>query len=491
MTPQTPPDLSNASKRLINDDLAPCEQNWNWYNIFSFWMSDVHSVGGYVFAASLFTLGLASWQILVSMLVGILVVQVFANLVSRPSQQTGVPFPVVCRQSFGIYGANIPAIIRGLIAVVWYGIQTYLAAHALMLVLLRYVPSLEGLTEVQYLGLSQLGWYCFLFMWVLQALVFWWGMNAVRRFIDFAGPAVYVVMFALAGWIVWQAGWDNISFTLGSKTLSGSDALWQMVIAAALVAGYFAGPTLNFGDFSRYCATPGDVKRGNFWGLPVNFLLFAVITVVVVSGTQPIFGEMLHDPMETVARIDNGVAAALGILTLVLATIGINIVANFVSPAFDFSNVAPSRISWRMGGMLAAVGSIFITPWNLFNNPEIIQYTVGILAAAIGPVYGVILFDHYLIHKGGINTRALFTDSAQGEYFFEKGVNVAAVKALLASSAVTLVISFLPLGDITHFTLFIGGLMAAGLYGIFSGYWLGDAASARIYVPAGSRGKVV
>ncbi|HKJ95804.1 MAG TPA: cytosine permease, partial [Gammaproteobacteria bacterium] len=282
----TPP--ADYSDRLYNEDLAPVSpQHWNWYNIFAFWMSDVHSVGGYVFAASLFALGLSSWQVLLSLLIGICIVQLFANLMGGPGQKAGVPFPVVCRLSFGVFGANIPAIIRGLIAVVWYGIQTYLASSALVIVVLRFFPGLQPYTKEYFLGLSYLGWFGFMTLWLLQGLVFWHGMEAIRRFIDWAGPAVYAVMFLLAGWIVWKAGWNQISFTLGSKDLSGWNAVWQMIVAIALVAGYFAGPTLNFSDFSRYCRSHRDVRRGNFWGLPVNFLLFSVVSVIVVSGTIP------------------------------------------------------------------------------------------------------------------------------------------------------------------------------------------------------------
>lgn len=172
------------SPRLCNEDLAPTrDQNWSWYNIFSFWMSDVHSMGGYVVAASFFTLGLASWQVLLCLLVGICIVQLCANLVAKPSQMAGVPYAVISRQAFGVFGANIPAVIRGLIAFAWYGIQTYLAANALMLVALKFWPSLSSLTADSFLGLSHLGWICFAIMWVLQAMVFWHGMSAIKRLV--------------------------------------------------------------------------------------------------------------------------------------------------------------------------------------------------------------------------------------------------------------------------------------------------------------------
>lgn len=154
--------------RLTNEDLAPLrKQSWTSYNLFAFWMSDVHSVGGYVTAGSLFALGLASWQVLISLLVGIAIVYFFCNLVAKPSQASGVPYPVICRASFGVLGANIPAIIRGLIAVAWYGIQTFLASAALDIVLIKLFPSLAPYAvtaDYGFAGLSALGWASFLFL---------------------------------------------------------------------------------------------------------------------------------------------------------------------------------------------------------------------------------------------------------------------------------------------------------------------------------------
>jgi NCS1 family nucleobase:cation symporter-1 len=165
--------------RLTNSDLAPLkQQSWKSYNFFAFWMSDVHSVGGYVTAGSLFALGLAAWQVLISLLVGIVIVYFLCNLVAKPSQATGVPYPVVSRVTFGVLGANVPAVIRGLIAVAWYGIQTFLASNALVLLVLKIDPDLAPYADKAqhgFVGLSTIGWAAFGVMWVLQALVFWRG----------------------------------------------------------------------------------------------------------------------------------------------------------------------------------------------------------------------------------------------------------------------------------------------------------------------------
>jgi NCS1 family nucleobase:cation symporter-1 len=454
------------SPRLTNNDLAPTrDQNWTWYNIFSFWMSDVHSMGGYVVAASFFALGLASWQVLLCLLLGICIVQLCANLVAKPSQMAGVPYAVICRQAFGVFGANIPAVIRGLIAFAWYGIQTYLAANALMLVMLKFWPSLAPMTEGHFLGLSHLGWVCFGIMWVLQALVFWHGMSAIKRFIDIAGPAVYVVMLALAVWILSQTGFSGISFTLASKELTAGEQTWQMITATALVVSYFSGPLLNFGD-SRYGKSMQEIRRGNRWGLPFNFLLFSIVTVVIVSGTQSLFGKMITDPIETVSHVGNSLAMAIGLLTMIIATIGINIVANFVSPAFDFSNCSPQKISFRTGGMIAAVGSVLLTPWNLFQSPELIHYTLDVLGSFIGPLFGILLADFYLIKRGKVFVDDLcYCLPEWARYWYKNGINPKAVAALVPSVAVCLVISFIPsLHEVANFSWFIGVFLGAGSY---------------------------
>lgn len=454
------------SPRLTNDDLAPTRnQTWTWYNIFSFWMSDVHSMGGYVVAASFFTLGLASWQVLLCLLAGICIVQICANLIAKPSQMAGVPYAVISRQAFGVFGANIPAVIRGLIAFAWYGIQTYLASNALMLVGLKFWPSLASLTIEHVLGLSYLGWICFTIMWALQAMVFWHGMNAIKRFIDVAGPAVYAVMMALAGWILWQTGFDGISFTLASKSLSTGQQAWEMLVATALVVSYFSGPLLNFGDFSRYGKNMQAIRRGNRWGLPFNFLLFSVVTVIIVSGSQSLFGKMIVDPIETVSQVGSSVAMAIGLLTMITATIGINIVANFVSPAFDFSNCAPQKISFRTGGMIAAVGSVLVTPWNLFQSPALIHYTLDVLGSFIGPLFGILLADFYLIKGGSVAVDDLFSVSPRGRYWYKNGFNPKAIAALLPAVGICLLISFTPaLRDVANFSWFIGAFLGAGGY---------------------------
>jgi len=453
--------------RLTNADLAPLtEQPWGAYNIFAFWMSDVHSVGGYVTAGSLFALGLTSWQVFLCLIVGILIVQFFVNLVAKPSQEAGVPYPVTSRASFGVLGANIPAIIRGLIAVAWYGVQTFLATESLNIVFLKIWPGLAPWADVHQhglLGLSYLGYLSYAVLWVLQAALFWRGMDTIRKFIDLAGPAVYVVMVVLCVYMLSKAHW-HVNLDLSDRHLSGWSLIWTLCGATAAVVAYFSGPMLNFGDFSRYAKSYKAVKRGNLLGLPLNFVMFSLLTVLTAAATVPVYGQLITDPIQTVQKIDNTFAIILGGVTFVTATVGINIVANFISPAFDFSHVSPQKISWKAGGMIAAVGSLLITPWNWYNNSNAIFWTLGLLGALIGPLFGILIADYYLIRGQKIVVDDLFTLDENGAYYYRKGYNPAAIQAVVVAGAISLASVIVPkVGDVLTWLPQYGWFVGCGV----------------------------
>ena len=226
--------------------------------------------------------------------------------------------------------------------------------------------------------------------------------------------------------------------------------------ASSTCSGSAAPAPMNYGDFARYGKDFKSIKKGNFLGLPVNFLVFSLLVVVTAAATRPVFGELIIDPVHTVAKLDNVYAVILGALTFMIATVGINIVANFVSPAFDFSNVNPQKISWRMGGMIAAVGSVLITPWNLYNSPETIHYTLDTLGAFIGPLYGVLIADYYLIKKRRVNIDALYTLDAGGKYHYKGGYNPVAIVATAISACAGMIVVFWGSSEAATYTWFIG-----------------------------------
>jgi NCS1 family nucleobase:cation symporter-1 len=233
------------------------------------------------------------------------------------------------------------------------------------------------------------------------------GMEAVRRLTDFAGPAIWVVMLVLAGWVLVRAH-GQLSFNFSAKQLSGGQTVHEFFAAIALTVAYFSTLMLNFCDFSRFAPSRRAVKVGNFWGLPVNFIAFSVVSVVVTAGSLAIYGQYVFDPVELVSRIDSTAAVLLGAITFTVATIGINIVANFVSPAYDLANAAPKYINFKRGGVITAVASVVVLPWKVFANPVAVNYFLGGLGAFLGPLFGIIIVDYYLIQRSQVKVPDLY-----------------------------------------------------------------------------------
>jgi nucleobase:cation symporter-1, NCS1 family len=463
--------ITGAHPKLYNHDLAPTApegRTWGVFSLVAMWMSDVHSVGGYTFAASLFFLGLTGWQVLISMVVGIMAVYFLMNLIGRPSLRYGIPYPVVARISFGVMGANLAAVVRGVIGIVWYGVQTYFASKAVQVLVVTLAPSAENLTHNSVLGLSTLAWFSFLFMWLFQLLIFLSGMERIRRFIDFCGPMVYVVMFAMAAWILWQTGFSSLALQLSPPAESTGATLGVMANAAMLIVAYFSALLLNFGDFARFGKDEPTMKRGNLLGLPVNFLVFSIITVIVTAGTLKVFGQAIMDPVLIVEKIGNPVVVIIGSITFIVATMGINIVANFVSPAYDIANLYPERINFKLGGLITSVLSVLVCPWLFVGSPQAITLFVSVFGSVLGPMFGIMVADYYLVKRQSVAVEDLYTMSPDGAFHYDGGWNHKALMALAAAAVLSI------------------GLALFGAYGlIFNvgdwGWLIGAATGALVY----------
>lgn len=455
--------------RLTNEDLAPAgKRNWKVFDLFAMWMSDVHNLGNYTFAAGLLVLGMNVWQIFTSLLVGFVLIYVGMNWMGKIGQSHGVPFPVISRISFGIWGANIPALIRAVIAIMWYGIQTYLASVAVNIMLLAAWPGLESWTHSSFLGLDALGWVSFLSLWLLQALIISQGMESVRKFQDFCGPAIWLVMIALAIWILAKAGW-TISLTTTPNPVSVGEQWRQWFGAIGLILATYGTLMLNFCDFSRFAPNYKTVKRGNFWGLPINSTAFVIVSVIVTAGSLEVFGKAITDPAHLVAEIGNTWVLVLGALTFAIATMGVNIVANFVSPAYDLANIWPKRITFTLGGMISAVAALCVLPWKLYSSPAVINYFLGGLGAFLGPLFGIMIVDYYLVKRRRIDVEKLFVVGSDSPYHYKRGVNPLALATFLPTAALSAVIALVPFfAPAAPYSWFIGTASAAALYLVVS-----------------------
>ncbi|WHZ11187.1 MAG: Cytosine/purine/uracil/thiamine/allantoin permease family protein [Burkholderiaceae bacterium] len=430
-------EIRNPSPGLYNEDLAPArERNWGAFSIFNVWTSDVHSLWGYYLAASLFMLCGSFVNFILAIGIGSLVIYVLMSLIGYAGAKTGVPYPVLARSSFGVWGANLAAIVRAIVACFWYGAQTSAASGAVVALLVRNDAIMAFHQHSHMLGHSTLDVICYVVIWALQLLIIQKGMETVRRFQDWAGPAVWVAMLVLAIWLAVKAG--GLSFfdnsipmdVLLEKTkdvgISGQPGtFWALMAVGATWVTYFAALYLNFCDFSRFAKNREAVTRGNLWGLPVNLIAFSLVAGITTIAAYKVYGEVLLHPDEISAKFDSWVLAGIAALTFAVATLGINVVANFVSAAFDISNVFPKAISFKKGGYIAALIALVLYPFAPWEGGA--AHFVNAIGSVMGPLLGVILTDYYLVAKGQVNVPALYQE--HGEYRYEGGWNVNALVA--------------------------------------------------------------
>jgi len=434
--------IRSRDRRLYNKDLAPTDKkkkNWGWFEIFNVWANDVQSLFGYTLAASLFlTYGLNGWAVFLAILLAGFFIMWLVNLSGAPSVKLGIPYPVFARASMGVIGANFPAMVRGIVAMFWYGAQTYAASTAVALLIIS-VTGARGGSE--FLGMSGVMWISFIFVSLFQVYLFWQGIDLIRRFLNFAGPAVYVVMIFLMLAIWAQAGGGLLAevgkiFAGGTRSggFEGLGSFGAFVAVFSIMVGYFAAVVINFGDFARFVKNENEMKKGNLWGLVGNVIFFSFITLMITGGTIAVFGEYIAQPTEMVAKVDNMFLTLIAAFAFFSATVGINMVANFVPPAYDLSNLMPSKINFRTGGLITAIcGFVIGGLWvSVITQMGMFPF-VNTLGAILAPVFGIMIVDYYIIKKERLDVNALFSDKKSGKYYYNDGFNQKAILAWVIS----------------------------------------------------------
>jgi nucleobase:cation symporter-1, NCS1 family len=455
---------------LYNEDLAPLppeKRRWGAFEIFNVWNNDIQSLFGYTLAASLFIgYGLNGWLTFAAIVVAGFIVMTLVNLTGRPSVKYGIPYPVMARVAMGVYGAKFPALVRGIVAIFWYGVQTYFASTAVAL-FLRALLGVEGGAE--FLGMTGIGWLSYAIVCVFQVGLFMMGIDWVGRFLNWAGPFVYVVMIVLLAVIWWKAG-SGLLAEVGNIFQSGGESERGAVAGFIAVVGtmiaYFAAVVINFGDFSRFVKSERAMRVGNFWGLPVSMAFFSFIALFITAGTVVIFGERLTNPADIVDRVDNIWLTLIAAITFFAATVGINLVANFIPPAYDLANLAPGKITARTGGILTAVFAFFIGAlWISVISRIGIAGFVDTLGALLAPLYGILVADYYIVRRRRIDLQAMFSADPSGPYHYDNGWNHRAITAFAIAALFSIATVWVPaLAALAGFGWIIGAVLGAALH---------------------------
>jgi len=432
-------EMSLADSPLYNEDLAPVpieKRTWNTYNYVALWIGMAHNIPTWLLASGLIALGMDWVQAILTISVANIVVLVPMLLNSHAGTKYGIPYPVFARASFGVFGANLPALLRAGVACGWFGIQTWIGGQAIFFLVGSILGPSSGWATASPLKIG-FGdaqpwtlWVSFLIFWAINVFIILRGMDAVRRFENWAAPFVLAVAVFLLIWMVIQAKGFGPILTEPGKVGWGGD-FWFKLFPPALMGmiAFWSTLSLNMPDFTRFGKSQRAQAIGQILGLPTTMTVFPLIAVLVTSATAVVYGQAIWDPVTLTSKFGNPLVVAFALFALGVATLSVNVAANIVSPSYDFSNAVPRLISFRTGGLITGILGILIQPWNLINDPHVYIFTwLGFYGGATGAIAGVLIADYWFRRRTALRLADLYR--TDGAYLYAGGWNWRAVVAL-------------------------------------------------------------
>jgi NCS1 family nucleobase:cation symporter-1 len=418
---------------LYNKDLAPIplsRRTWGLYNYASLWVAMSVCIPTYMLASGLISGGMNWKQAIGTILLGNLIVLIPMLLNAHAGTRYGIPFPVFVRASFGVRGANVPAVLRALVACGWFGIQTWIGGQAIYSMLRILWPAFSDVSG----GV----WICFLAFWALNMAVIWRGIETIKILEGIGAPFMLAIGLLLLWWITGKAGGFGPVLSAPSKFHTTAEFMRFFIPSLTGMVGFWATVALNIPDFTRYAKSQRDQMLGQAIGLPTAMTLYSFIGVAVTSASVVLFGEAIWDPVALLGRFHQPVVAFVALIALLIATLNTNVAANVVSPSNDFSNLSPRHISFRTGGLITGCLGIAMMPWKLLGDYSayIFGWLVG-YSGLLGPIAGVMIADYFLVRHRELLVADLYRRN--GVYEFTNGVNYRGLAALVLGIAVALV----------------------------------------------------
>ena len=445
--------------QLYNEDLAPIplgRRTWGTYNYAALWVAMSVCIPTYMLASGLIAGGMSWWQAIGTILLGNLIVLVPMLLNAHAGAKYGIPFPVFVRASFGVKGANIPAVLRALVACGWFGIQTWIGGGAIYSMLRILWPAAGAWPGSL--------WVCFFVFWIVNMAVIWRGIETIKVLEGIGAPFMLCVGLLLLFWITGKAGGLGPVLSAPSKFQSTAAFMKFFIPSLTGMVGFWATVALNIPDFTRYAKSQRAQMVGQALGLPAAMTLYSFIGVAVTSASVVLFGEAIWDPVALLGRFHQPVVASIALVALLVATLNTNVAANVVSPSNDFSNLNPKRISFRTGGMITGVVGILMMPWKLMGDfsAYIFGWLVG-YSGLLGPVAGVMIADYFIVRRENLVVDDLYRRG--GEYEYSNGFNYKAIVALVCGVAIALIGLAVPdLRWLYDYAWFVGFFTAGAVY---------------------------
>jgi nucleobase:cation symporter-1, NCS1 family len=443
---------------LYNPDLAPIPESkrtWGTYNYASLWFSMSVNIGTYMLASSLIAGGMSWKQAIGTILLGNLIVLVPMILNAHAGTKYGIPFPVYVRSSFGVRGANVPALLRALVACGWFGIQCWIGGQAIYSMLTVPWPQISTYASAP--------WICFFGFWLLNMAVVWRGVESIKYLQGVSAPFMLVMGLLLLFWMTRKAGGLGPVLSAPSHFHTFSEFFRFFVPSLTAMVGFWATVALNIPDFTRYATSQRAQMVGQSIGLPIAMTIYSFIGVAVTSASAVIFGHAIWDPVVLLGRFHDPLIALIALIALLIATLNTNVAANVVSPSNDIANLNPRRISFRIGGLITGIVGVLMMPWKLLANYSsyIFGWLVG-YSALLGPIAGIMIADYFVVRRSKLDLDDLYRRN--GQYEYTNGVNYRSMIALLIGVVVALTGRFVPalhwLYDYAWFTgFFLSGIL--------------------------------
>jgi NCS1 family nucleobase:cation symporter-1 len=425
-------EIFRMDRDLVNEDLSPIplkERTWTTLNFFTLWVGMSVQIPTYMMAASLIGGGMNWMQAIFTILLGNLIVLVPMILNGHVGIKYGIPYPVFARASFGILGSNIPALLRAFVACGWFGIQTWIGGTALYPLVLMIWPDAANITG-EFMGVGIVHFSCFLAFWSMNIFFVWRGIDSIKWLETFCAPILIFAGLALLYWAYVNTAGVSQIFQAPSKFQTASE-FWQFFFPALTgIIGFWATLSLNIPDFTRYGQNQRSQILGQAFGLPTMMTLCAFVGVAVTSATIVIYGEAIWDPIVLIQKFDNPLIVLFSVTIVLMSTLTANVAANVVSPANDFSNLAPKVINFKRGGLITGIMGIAMMPWKLLADPNgyIFTWLIG-YSALLGPIAGIMLVDYFFIRKTNLDLNDLYRH--KGAYTYTKGYNPKAIIAFI------------------------------------------------------------
>ena len=448
---------------LYNEDLAPVapeRRSWGTYNYAALWIAMSVNIPTYMLASGMIAGGMNWKQAIFTVFLGNVLVLIPMLLNAHAGAKYGIPFPVFARASFGVLGANVPAMLRAVVACGWFGIQTWIGGQAVNAMIIALVPSWKQLSAGTAI--------CFLVFWLLNVIVIARGIKTIRFLQGITAPFLLLIGLALLLWARQKAGGFGPMLATPSKFRDFAEFFRFFVPALTGVVGFWATVALNIPDFTRYARTQRAQILGQALSLPATMTFYSFIGIAVTSATVIIFGQAIWDPVAVLSRLENPLAVVVAMIALLLATLNVNVAANVVSPANDFSNLYPRRISFRTGGLITCALGIAMQPWKLMANygSYIFGWLVG-YSGFLGPIAGVLICDYFVVRKKTLSLDDLYRRG--GEYEFWRGFNWNAIAALGAGAGVAFVgLVYSPLRFLYDYAWFVGFTVSFMAYAVLT-----------------------